>query len=309
VVGKGPDRARITQDPIEAAVRDLARRQSGNCSRRQLLGLGLHPNAIRARLGNGTWAVRHHGVYCQTPARQDAQALIHAAVLAGGPHAVASHTSAAWLWGFLPQHEPPPEISLRSGDRRPRRMLTHRCPSLQRRDITHQRSVPITTRARTLLDLAPGLTGEQLTRLVNDERREGRLGTDALTDIVTRNPLHPGAKLLRPFAEDHANPTDSQFEDAFRAFIVKYDLPTPEINIDRKAGRADVYFREHGLIVELDGWDFHNDRRAFEADRERDAENLRIGVPTMRLTRERFDNTPDREAARLHEILERLEKR
>ena len=97
----------------------------------------------------GALVRRYPGVYALAPARQDPQALIAAAVLAGGPHAVASHASAAWLWGFLPHYEPPPEISLPTGDRRPRHILTHRCPSLQPRDITHQRGVPTTTRART----------------------------------------------------------------------------------------------------------------------------------------------------------------
>jgi very-short-patch-repair endonuclease len=60
------------------------------------------------------------------------------------------------------------------------------------------------------------------------------------------------------------------------------------------------------LIVELDGWEFHKDRQAFEDDRERDAENLRVGVATMRMTRDRFDNSPAREAARLTQILNRL---
>jgi hypothetical protein len=55
----------------------------------------------------------------------------------------------------------------------------------------------------------------------------------------------PGTKLLRPLVEDPSNPNDSQFEDAFRAFIVKYDLPEPQINIDRKAGRADAFFPDH----------------------------------------------------------------
>jgi len=283
--------------------------QFGNVARRQLLALGVSRGWIQHELRSGTLGARYHGVYCQTPARTDPPAVIAAAVLAGGPHAVASHTSAGWLWGFITHWQLPPQISLPIGDRRPRDILTHRCPSLQPRDMTHQRGVPTTTRARTLLDLAPQLPARQLTRLVHDERREGRIRLAALQDIIARNALHPGTKLLRPFVNDPANPTNSEFEDAFRAFIAKYNLPTPEINIDLARKQADVYFPEHGLIVELDGWDFHNTRQAFEDDRERDAENLRHGRSTIRITRERFDTTPDREAARLHEILKRLEKR
>jgi hypothetical protein len=309
VGANGRHRAEITHDPRERSVRELAGRQAGHLDRRQLLSLGFSDGAIKARVRNGTLVTRHRGVYAIAPARTDPPALAYAAVLAGGPDAVASHTSAGWLWGFITHWQLPPQISLPIGDRRPRHIRTHRCPSLQPRDITRQHGVPTTTRARTLLDLAPSLTHAQLTRLVHDERREGRVRQPALADIVARNPLHPGTKLLRPFADDPTNPTNSDFEDAFRAFITKYDLPTPEINIDLARKQADVYFPHHGLIVELDGWGFHNTREAFEEDRERDAENLRHGRSTIRITRERFDTTPDREAARLHEILKRLEKR
>jgi hypothetical protein len=200
-----------------------------------------------------------------------------AAILACGRHAVLSHQSAAYLWGLIKRWpKTPPEITLTRGDRRPRRVLAHRCPSLSRSDITRQLGVKVTSRARTVLDLAPSLDSERLTRQVNDARRNHHLSLDALSDVLDRNPYHPGSKLLRPFVEDPSNPTDSEF------------------------------FPGHNLIVELDGWEFHRDRQAFEDDRERDAENLRVGVATMRITRDRFDKTPDREAARLTEILDRL---
>jgi very-short-patch-repair endonuclease len=68
--------------------------------------------------------------------------------------------------------------------------------------------------------------------------------------------------------------------------------------------RVPTYFPDHGLIVETDGWDFHKDRAAFEDDRERDAHQLAHGVSTVRITRERLDTTPDREAVRLQEIMQ-----
>jgi hypothetical protein len=277
----------------------VAGRQAGNISRAQLLSVGLSEGAIDARLRTGALARRYPGVYCLAPARQDPQARIAAAVLAGGPTAAASHATAAYLWGFLPRYEPPPQISLTSGDRRPRHILTHRGPSLQPRDITRQRGVPTTTRARTVLDLAPQLTKKQLTRLVNDARREGHLRNDALNDIITRNPHHPGTKLLRDFAEHTTNPTNSAFEDDFLAFTIKYGLPTPQINTTVNGYEVDAYFPDHNLIVECDGYEYHKDRAAFESDRERDAHHLAHGTPTVRLTRERLTHPPDHEANRL----------
>jgi len=303
-VGEKPaQRGKIAHDHVDAAIRARLHAQHGNVTRRQLLEAGLSKGGIEKRLENGTLVVRHHGVYALAPARQDPPALIAAAVLAGGPAAVASHASAAWLWDFLPRYEPPPEISLPTGDRRPRHILSHRCPALQPRDITRQRGVPTTTPARTALDLAPRLTHKQLTRLVNDQRHDGFLRPAALQDIVERNPLHPGAKLLTPLAYDTSNPTDSGFEDDFKAFVAKYGLPTPEYNFPFNGRRLDVFFPEHGVIVELDGWEFHKDQDAFEDDRERDADHLELSLITIRITKSRFERQPGREAARLHRIL------
>jgi hypothetical protein len=273
-------------------------------TRGQLLEIGLGSAAVGARVKAGALVARYPGVYALAPARVDPPALAAAAVLAGGPDAVLSHFSAAFLWGFVPRWQPPPEITLAAGDRRPRGILTHRCPSLKRRDIRRQLGVPVTSPARTILDIAPRLTVKQRTRLVNNARRDGHLHPDSFSDVLARNPLHPGTRLLRPFAEDHINPTRSPFEDDFLAFVARYGLPTPRINVHVNGREVDAYFPEHNLIVELDGWDHHKDREAFESDRERDAENLRYGLKTLRITKQRMTQTPDREAERLQEILQ-----
>jgi hypothetical protein len=253
----------------------------------------------------GALVKRYPGVYAVAPPRHDPQALIAAAVLAGGPHAVASHAAAGWLWGFMPHYQPPAEIILTQGDRRPRHILTHRCRSLQQRDLTRQRGVPTTSPARTALDVAPRLTRRALTRLVNDQLRDGYLDREALGDIVGRNPLHPGTKLLRPFVKDPRDPTDSPFEDDFLSFLRRYGLPVPQTNIWLHGRKVDAFYPDAKLIVELDGWSFHNDQDAFRDDRERDAENLKHGLATMRMTKDRLELTPDREAERLREIYRR----
>ncbi len=143
-----------------------------------------------------------------------------------------------------------------------------------------------------VLDIATGLAAKQLTRLVNDALRSRHLRPAALQDIVDRNPLHPGAKLVRPFAETTANPTASDFEDEFLAFVQRYGLPTPQINVIVHGREVDAYFPDAKLIVEADGSEFHNDRQAFESDRERDAENLRHGLNTLRITKTADDPDP-----------------
>ncbi len=293
--------AKISHD---SEILDLARRQHGHVARSQVLRMGVSQGLIAGRLKSGAWVAMQAGVYCIGPRREDPVSRAAAAVLACGPDAVLSHASAASLWGFGVRWAFPLEVTAEGRRQRPG-ILTHRCPSLKRRDMRRQLGVPVTSPARTILDIAARLTVKQRTRLVNDARRDGFLHPDSFTDVLARNPLHPGTRLLRPFAENSTNPTRSPFEDDFLAFIQKYRLPTPEINVKVRGREVDAYFPEHNLIVELDGWDYHKDREAFESDRERDAENLRHGLKTLRITKQRMTQTPDREAARLREILER----
>lgn len=293
---------KIDHDP---AILDLGRRQHGHVARWQLLDLGVSQGLIAGRLAASAWVAVHAGIYCIGPRRNDPVARAAAAVLACGPGAVASHTSAASLWGFLPRWSWPMEVTTNVKRTRPG-ILTHRCQSMQPRDVTRQHGVPSTTPARTALDIAPRLTRKELTRLVNDARHDGFLRDAALSDVMDRNPLHPGTKLLKHFVDSPHHPTNSDFEDDFLAFVEKYGLPRPEINFPYNGRRLDAFWPEYGLIVECDGWEFHRQQQAFEDDRERDADHLDHGLSTVRITKARLEQAPGYEAARLKRILRRL---
>ncbi len=206
--------------------------------------------------------------------------------------------------GILKRLERPLEVTV-PGDRRPHGIRVHRSATLARRDITRQRGLAVTSPARTLLDLAPRLSERQLARAVNDARLARYLHLADLVDLLERIPRHPGARRLRPFADAHEGPTRSTLEDAFLEFCARFELPTPEINVMIAGREADAVFRAERLIVELDGYGFHDGRAAFEDDRERDAQALASGLATIRVTHARITQAPDREAVRLHAILER----
>jgi hypothetical protein len=104
---------------VNTAIRARLKGQHGNVTRRQLLEAGLSKGGIEKRLENGSFVVRHRAVYALAPARQDPPALIAAAVLAGGPNAVASHFSAAWLWGYV-EHTAKTSTTTCTLPRRPR---------------------------------------------------------------------------------------------------------------------------------------------------------------------------------------------
>jgi hypothetical protein len=184
VVDSAGNSCKIDHDP---EILDLARRQHGHVARSQLLGMGVSQGLIAGRLKSRAWLAVHAGVYCIGPRREDAVARAAAAVLAYGPDAVLSHGSAASLCGLGVRWAFPLEVTAEGRRERPG-ILGHRCPSLKRRDATRQLGVPVTSRPRTILDIAPRLTAKTLTRLVNDARREGYLHPDTFGDLLAATP-------------------------------------------------------------------------------------------------------------------------
>jgi hypothetical protein len=289
-------------DLIDRAIAALAARQQGYVTRRQLLALGLTANMINYRLRLGRLHRIHPGVYAVGHPRRAPVELAAAAVLAGGPGAVLSDFSAAALWGFVKRWPEQPEVSV-SRQRRPEGIRVRRRRSLTRKEKTRQLGIPVTTPARTVLDCAPSLKGQRLTRFVNDALLSLFLHRGQLLDVLERHAKHPGAAPLRPLLERKGGPTRSELEDHFVAFCERHELPHPEINVILDGREVDAFFRTERVIVELDGYEFHSDRTTFERDREKDAEAAARGLVTVRLTDERMKQIPEREAARLRAIL------
>jgi len=164
----------------------------------------------------------------------------------------------------------------------------------------------VTTLARTLLDQAKGMPIKSLNRAINNGRQERQLRISQLVDVVTRNPRHPGsAALAYCIGIAPERPSRSPFEDDFRAFCARYGLPEPDTEATVCGYDVDALFEPEKVIVELDGWDFHSSRHSFESDRDRDAETAAAGFLTVRITKERLEGQPQREADRLRRILDR----
>ena len=100
-------------------------------------------------------------------------------------------------------------------------------------------------------------------------------------------------------------PTRSAFEDAFLAFAKRHGLPRPEVNRRVAGYEVDMLWQAQRLIVELDGYAFHHHRRPFERDRDKDADLVAAGYSVVRITWQRLTRQPEREARRLHGLLER----
>jgi hypothetical protein len=126
---------------------------------------------------------------------------------------------------------------------------------------------------------------------------------------VARATLRAVAGLHGCAAKTRTGVTRSELEDTFEQLRSDFNLPPCLTNVRLSDGyTADVVFPEHGLIVELDSWEFHGDRISFESNRDRDADNLAHGLPTIRVTHERMKADPAKEAERVRQTLSWLER-
>src|SRR3954468_2482869 len=141
-----------------AAIWVLVRRQHGVITRGQLLARGVTRHGIAHRLAEGRLHRVHAGVYAVGRPELTQHGRWMAAVLACGPGAALSHTSAAALWGIRPEHAGAIHISVPDG-RRPKHpgIRTHRRAQL---DATAKDGIPLTSPIATLIDLAEQLSDD-----------------------------------------------------------------------------------------------------------------------------------------------------
>jgi hypothetical protein len=206
------------------------------------------------------------------------------------------------LWGYWKQWDMPLEVVV-PGDRRHPGIRVHKSRTLHWRDLRTQLGIRTTSPARTIFDIAPRLNDRALKRVVNNALHSPWLNESDLVELVTRLSHLPPARRIAPLLGLPGSPTRSGWEDEFPAFCAAHGLPEPVMGARVCGYTVDALFPEAKLIVELDSVEFHNNAIAFEVDRERDAETLAHGYATVRMTWERIENAPAREAARIHAIL------
>jgi hypothetical protein len=294
---------RLSSQATDAAVAAVAAKQHGNVTRRQLLDLGLDRYAIAYRVRIGRLYRVFRGVYSVGRRPLTPHEWASAAVLACGSGAALSHTSAMALWGYWRHWDKPFEVTV-GGDRRTTGIRVHRSTTLRRRDLTVQLGIRVTSPARTLIDLSPRLKDKALKRTVNSALNSLWLTEDQLAESLAEHPTLPGTKRIAALIGLPGSQTRSGWEDDFPRFCADHGLPAPVMGARVAGYIVDALFPTERVIVELDSWEFHKGRIAFETDRERDAETLAHGYLTVRMTWERIHERPGLEARRLRTILD-----
>lgn len=256
---------------IDGALASLAERQHGVVSRAQLLELGLGSRRVEHRIESSRLHPIHRGVYAVGHRSLTAHGFWLAAVLAVGPDAVLSHRSAAALWGLRTAGGPRVDVSVPALARRQRpRIAVHVTRELLERDRTQHTGIPVTSVARTLLDLAEVTSGRQLSRAFEEADRARLLYLSAVEDVCTRAQGRRGLGALRRVVADHTDPapaTRSELERLFGDLCREQGLPPPRVNHLIAGFEVDAVWPRRRLVVELDGYAYHRSRSAFERDR------------------------------------------
>lgn len=282
----------MAADRRDICLARLAARQHGVVTPEQLAQAGLSRSAIRYRIEHERLHPFVGGAYLVGHRVAPPLAAETAAVLLCGPDAVLSHSSAAAIWGIEDAGASVHVTVTRAGSSGRRGVIVHRVGALDAADRRRRSGLPVTAPARTLLDLASVLGRDRLDAAL-ERARATRLVTPADIDAaIARCPFRRGAGQLCHLLEDRPTLTRSRAERLLLDLAREGGLPAPETNARIGRYEVDVLWRSEQVVVEIDGFAFHADRRAFERDRRRDADLQAAGFRVLRFTWRRLAAEP-----------------
>jgi hypothetical protein len=226
-------------------------------------------------------------------------------VLACGRGALLSHDSAAWLWGISTK-PPAPYAVTAPNSRRPRPPIQlHVALNLASKDRALHEGIPLTSVARTFLDVAATSRPRRLQRMLERSEELRLFDLEPVESVLARNKGHHGAgPLSRAIALYKPAPfTRSGLERRFLELVRKADLPRPTTGFNEAGFELDVYWPERRFAVELDTYETHGSRAAFERDRLRQEELKLAGIEMVRVTGTRLDREPTEVMRRIARLL------
>ena len=228
-----------------------------------------------------------------------------ALLLAPAPHAphapalpAAGHHLAAALWNMLPIEA---VTAIHLVGERPSILpgiVVHRA-ALDDDELVRLRGVPVTSRARTILDLAATGSAREVEQALAGALRQDPRILERVGTLLTRRPKHRGSgDLRRLLAAFHASGTAPLFlrslaEEISLTVIRGARLPEPSANVWIAGYEVDFVWLRHRVVMEVDGLEFHGSPTSFHRDRERDAALVRAGFVVLRFTwRQLNDDAP-----------------
>jgi hypothetical protein len=290
-----PDDPSLTVDQRIAVV---ATRHFGVIDTDHLEACGLSGSGIKRRVANGSLRRRYPGVFAVGHDALSEDGELSAALLACGEWTLLDGFASANRWGLgrFPSKPIRVVVDRSRRDNAPLvRGIETRKAWFAPQDIRVRRGLPVMSLARTLLELAKRVEAPELTKAFQRARRKG-LTLAQVVDVLTRHHGCPGTPRLRKVLDrvrGQRGVTRGGFEDEVYAWFDDWlppGFPRPEVNVftgENGEFESDLYFRGHGLLVEIDFDDHHaNDRTQRARDTRRDRRLLIAELRTVRITNE-----------------------
>jgi predicted transcriptional regulator of viral defense system len=271
----------VTHRRSDARIAAVAGRQYGVITTAQLRAASLDDSGISRRVAAGSLHSLYRGVYAVGHNRLPREAQWLAAVLAAGDGAVLSHLAAAVHWNIWRRRWNGIDV-LVPGNRRGRTgFRIHRCRNLDKHDTTVRQGIPITTPARTLVDLAGTLTAHRLANVIPEAAFRNRFDEHETTQAMTRA---NGRQLatLHAALQAHASGSAGTRSDAEDRFLETWTGPEPRVNTKVHGIEVDLYWPDRDLVVEIDG-PGHTRPRTRAGDERRDRDLQENGITVLRI--------------------------
>jgi hypothetical protein len=285
-------------NPADDIIRGVTARQHGVATRAQLLEAGVSRPLQDARVRRGRLTSVHHGVYHLATSEFTIRSRAAAAVLATahpsrGRGAI-SHFAAAALWEFAGWDMTERIDVAGIGLRRVAGIRVHRVVNLCDDEVTTLHGIPITTPARTVLDIAGTGTSRQMEQALAAAERRSPGCRGEICGLLRRRPRHAGSGLLRELLRRlDASGTPplylrSRAEELAVDLFARARLPPPRANVMIAGFEVDLCWPDQRVIVEVDGLEFHGSPAAFHRDRDRDSVLAAAGYHVLRFTWRQF---------------------
>lgn len=276
------------------AITALARTQHGLITLDQAIAHGASPDAVGRLVASGRWSRVRRGVYVVGAAARTWEQRMLGTCLAAGPDSMAAARSAGRLWGLV-DRPGRPEL-LVAGRRRVRvpGATVHRSILVPPMDRTVVDAIPVTSLARTLVDLSTGQSPTVVGGWVDQAMREHGLELTEVHGCLARlaGPGRRDVRAMRAALDLRPldfEPGDSALEGRLLRVIAAAGLPAPELQhqVVRPGGTVafiDAAYPWAMVALEAEGFAYHRDRTAFDHDRARAADLALLGWDVYPLT-------------------------
>lgn len=260
----------------------------------QAVRAGMTIAQVRHKVESGEWVVLRRRVYAVAGAPATWAQAVAATAYALEPRAWVSHATAGRLWGFVVPDVQGVDV-LVDLQRRVKMagVRSHRTGALFTADLSCHRRIPVTTPERTLVDLSGAVPAATLAKMVDDGLRRRLVRLQRLSTCVARLAKSPGRRpaVIQELLAERLpgyDPGDSDLETRVLRALVAGGLVAPvqqhRVRLGKRTLRIDLAYPVAKLAIELDGWEFHSSRTAFDDDRARANALVAAGWTLLRFT-------------------------